>query len=153
MDISLCHGFEKDPDSVSDAMKSFPSGHAQMSCFAAAFIIVSFVCLKLFVFTYLWQVYLSGRLDTTQSHLAKYWLQLLLVVMAIFSSTTRISDHRHHAVDVVVGAAIGIVLGVTAALGIVFPTYQDMEMEKQEGKVKQKRTSKTQLINSELGLG
>ena len=32
--------------------------------------------------------------------------------------------------DVVVGAAIGIVIGVTAALGIVFPTYQDMEMEK-----------------------
>ena len=51
--------------------------------------------------------------------------------MAIFSSTTRISDHRHHAVDVVVGAAIGIVMGVSAALGIVFPTYHDVEMEKQ----------------------
>ena len=82
------------------------------------------------------QVYLSARLDTSWSHLAKYWLELLLVVMAIFSSTTRISDHRHHAVDVVVGAAIGIVCGVTAALGIVFPTYQNIKMEKQEGKVK-----------------
>ena len=40
-----------------------------------------FVCI-LFLFTYLTQVYMSGRLDTTQSHLAKYWLQLLLVVMA-----------------------------------------------------------------------
>ena len=94
---------------------------------------------------------MSGRLDTTQSHLAKYWLQLLLVVMAIFSSTTRISDHRHHAVDVVVGAAIGIVIGVAAALGIVFPTYQNMEMEKL--KVKQKQQSTTRLINSDLGLG
>ena len=55
--------------------------------------------------------------------------------------------------DVVVGAAIGIVIGVTAALGIVFPTYENMEMEKEEGKVKQKQPSKTQLINSELGLG
>ena len=82
---------------------------------------------------------MSGRLDTTQSHLAKYWLQLLLVVMAIFSSTTRISDHRHHAVDVVVGAAIGIVMGVSAALGIVFPTYQNVEREKQEKKEKQKQ--------------
>ena len=55
--------------------------------------------------------------------------------------------------DVVVGAASGIGIGVTAALGIVFPTYDDMEMEKQDGKVKQKQTSKTRLIKSELGLG
>ena len=98
----------------------------------------------------MYQVYLSRRLDTTQSHLAKYWLQLVLVVMAIFSSTTRISDHRHHAVDVVVGAAIGIVIGVTAALGIVFPIY---EMEIKEGEVKQKGASKIKLINSEVGVG
>ena len=73
--------------------------------------------------------------------------------MAIFSSTTRISDHRHHAVDVVVGAAIGIVIGVTAALGIVFPTYENVEMETEEGTVKEKGASKTLLINSELGVG
>ena len=41
--------------------------------------------------------------------------------------------------DVVVGAAIGIVIGVTAALGIVFPTYQNVEREKQEKKEKQKQ--------------
>jgi hypothetical protein len=113
------------------------------------------LCFFFLLFNNLSQVYLSGRLDTTQSHLAKYWLELLLVVMAIFSSTTRISDHRHHAVDVVVGAAIGIVCGVTAARGIVFPTYDDIEreMEKLETKVKQKRPSQTRLINSELGLG
>ena len=49
MDITLCHGFEEDPDIVSDAMKSFPSGYAQMSCFAAAFIIVR-ICLIAFCF-------------------------------------------------------------------------------------------------------
>ena len=49
MDITLCHGFEEDPDIVSDAMKSFPSGHAQLSCFAAAFIIVSFGLLVFFI--------------------------------------------------------------------------------------------------------
>jgi hypothetical protein len=53
----------------------------------------------------------------------------------------------------VVWAAIVIVIQVTAALGTEFPTYQDMEVEKKEGKVKQKRALKTQLINSELGLG
>ena len=41
IDISLCQGYEHDPDSVYDAIKSFPSGHAQVSCFAAAFTIVS----------------------------------------------------------------------------------------------------------------
>ena len=41
MDLSLCQGFEEDPDAVLDAMKSFPSGHAQLSGFAAAFIIIS----------------------------------------------------------------------------------------------------------------
>ena len=41
MDFSLCQGYDDDPKSVADAMKSFPSGHAQMSCFAAAFAIVS----------------------------------------------------------------------------------------------------------------
>ena len=49
MDILLCHGFEEDPDSVSDAMKSFPSGNAQMSCFAAAFTIVSFGLMLFYV--------------------------------------------------------------------------------------------------------
>lgn len=137
IDYSLCRGSDDDPKSVSDAMKSFPSGHAQMSCFAAAYVIV----------------YLSARLHTTHSHLAKYWLQLLLVLMATFSTTSRVTDHRHHTMDVVVGAAIGIVIGVVAALGIVFPQYDDMEIGKHEKQVKQKRPSKIRLINSELGLG
>ena len=53
MDLSLCQGFEEDPDAVLDAMKSFPSGHAQMSGFGAAFAIVSLwllvLCVTLFV--------------------------------------------------------------------------------------------------------
>ena len=40
-DPQLCQCSTTDPDSVSDAMKSFPSGHAQMSAFTAAFCIVS----------------------------------------------------------------------------------------------------------------
>ena len=42
IDLTLCQGYEDDPDSVTDAIKSFPSGHAQISCFAAAFTIVSY---------------------------------------------------------------------------------------------------------------
>ena len=35
------------PRAISDAMKSFPSGHAQLSAFAAVFMIVSGNCIKL----------------------------------------------------------------------------------------------------------
>ena len=41
INLTLCKGYEDNPDSVTDAIKSFPSGHAQISCFAAAFTIVS----------------------------------------------------------------------------------------------------------------
>jgi len=136
-DPSLCQGSVDDPDSVSDAMKSFPSGHAQMSAFTAAFVIV----------------YLNARLHTTHSYLAKYWLQLLLVIMTIFSSASRVVDHRHHMVDVVVGAAIGTVIAILAAKGIVFPVYDEGANGKVEKIGKQKRPSKIRLINSDLDHG
>jgi len=104
IDLSyLCQGYEDDPDSAYDSIKSFPSGHAQLSCFAAAFNIV----------------YLHRRLDTKNTFLLKHWLQLVLVVMAIFSSTSRVADHRHHVMDVVVGGAIGAIIGAMAALETV----------------------------------
>ena len=99
------------------------------------------------------QVYLSTRLDTSRSHLARYWLQLVLVVMAIFSSTSRVLDHRHHVMDVVVGAAIGVVIGVFAALEIEFPQYKEMEKEEVEKDIIQKQPSKLRLISTEFGNG
>ena len=99
------------------------------------------------------QVYLSARLDTSRSHLAKYWLQLVLVVMAIFSSTRRVLYHRHHVMDVVVGAAIGLVLGVIAELGVAYPDYKESGIVILEKAVKTKRPSKDRLIISEFVLG
>ena len=56
-------------------------------------------------------------------------------------------------VDVLVGAAIGTVVAIVAARGIVFPVY----VEEVDGKVekigKQKRPSKIRLINSDLDHG
>ena len=92
-------------------------------------------------------------MDTTRSHLAKYWLQLVLVVMAIFSSTSRVLDHRHHVMDVVVGAAIGAVIGFVAALEIDFPQYKEMEKEEVEKDIIQKQPSKLRLISTEFGNG
>ena len=42
----------------------------------------------------------------------KFWLQLGLVLMAATSSISRITDNRHHAADVWVGAALGILMAV-----------------------------------------
>ena len=41
--ISQCQVEPEDQDEVFDAMKSFPSGHAQIACFTATFLIVSSV--------------------------------------------------------------------------------------------------------------
>lgn len=38
--MSLCQA-EDDQKRINDAMKSFPSGHTQLSCFSAVFTIVS----------------------------------------------------------------------------------------------------------------
>jgi len=135
INLTLCKGYEDNPDSVTDAIKSFPSGHAQISCFAAAFTIV----------------YLYVRLDTRNSYLLRYWLQLVLVVMAIYSCQSRVSDHRHHVMDVVVGGAIGIVIGVSVALQHTFPLHHSREEEKEP--IQNHQSSRLRLINTGLGTG
>ena len=59
------------------------------------------------------QVYLQHRLQTS-SVLLRSWLQLGLVIMAAVSSLSRITDNRHHATDVWVGAIIGVAVAVIA---------------------------------------
>ena len=80
-------------------------------------------------------------------------MQLVLVVMAIFSSTSRVADHRHHVMDIVVGGAIGIVIGVTAVLQHVFPQSDSPEEEKAEKENIEKQASKLRLISTEFGIG
>ena len=55
--------------------------------------------------------------------------------------------------DVVVGAAIGAVIGVVAALEIEFPQYKEMEKEEVEKDIIQKQPSKLRLISTEFGNG
>ena len=56
-------------------------------------------------------------------------------------------------VDVVVGAAIGTLIGIVAARGIVFPVYNEGANGKVEKIGKQKRPSKIRLISSDLDHG
>ena len=69
---------KEDPDLVSDAMKSFPSGHAQMSCFAAAFIIVSF---RLFKFVFV-DLFVTGLPECETGHHSEPPGQVLVAVVA-----------------------------------------------------------------------
>ena len=66
-------------------------------------------------------MYIKTRIPATHTSLAKYWLQFMLVVMAIFVSYSRVLDNRHHVVDVVVGAFLGAGIGGWSARGLIFP--------------------------------
>lgn len=100
MDLSLCGAAEDDPEAVFDVMKSFPSGHAQMSSFTASFLIV----------------YMSNRLHSTHSNLLKLWFHFVIFGLTMYSCTSRVKDHRHHVSDIVVGAALGAGLGIATAM-------------------------------------
>ncbi|XP_065569558.1 putative phosphatidate phosphatase [Artemia franciscana] len=84
------------PRKITDSQKSFPSGHAAVSFFAAFYMI--------------W--YLSKNLDWIQSYLLKPVLQLLWVLLALICSLTRIIDKRHHWWDVLAGAVFGNVVAL-----------------------------------------
>jgi len=108
-DISLCHE-DVDVKKVNDAMKSFPSGHAQLSWFASVFVIV----------------YLTHRVGPASSLgrssmlIVVATLQLICALLALVTSISRITDHRHHTIDVVVGSVLGIVMGWVAARGLAW---------------------------------
>ena len=92
--------------------------------------------------------------------LLKFWLQLLLVLMAATSSISRITDNRHHAADVWVGAALGIlmaVLGWTELANIdeaegAAPDCRQSDLTGPHKEKKEKRQSKIRLLNSSFGV-
>ena len=97
-------------------MRSFPSGHAQLSSFTAIFAIVrvnyhwryyAAVSIPSCVF----QLYLQRRL---QQPLLKRLLQLAFASFAVVASASRISDRRHHWWDVAVGCALGTLSAILA---------------------------------------
>lgn len=83
-----------DNEVVFNAYLSFPSGHASGS-FYAAFYLCGYVQSKVAMHRYV-------RLS----------LQYLLLMMATFVAVSRIADHYHHWIDVLVGAVMGAMLGL-----------------------------------------
>ena len=77
-------------------------------------------------------------MSSTHSKLIGPWLQLVAFLLAAIASLSRISDHRHHPVDVLAGAIVGVGVGLLTAISVLSKRSSETE-EEEEGK---KRKSK-----------
>ncbi|XP_076462084.1 phospholipid phosphatase 1-like [Babylonia areolata] len=79
---------------MKEARLSFPSGHASMSMFSAAFLMF----------------YLQNRLVCGQAKLLRPVLQVAVFCMAFYTCLSRVSDYKHHWSDVLGGALLGLII-------------------------------------------
>ena len=109
-------------------------------------------------------MYLNERIpaatSSAHSNLLKQWIQLVLVLLASYSCSSRIIDHRHHSSDVVVGAVLGSLMGFLSAVNM-YTTLTDsggnrsveLDNQMENGKISATPTSNVHLISSELVRG
>ena len=55
-------------------------------------------------------------------------LQVVALLLAVYCALSRLTDHRHHKVDVLTGSVIGTVLGILAAQTLDFDKKQEKKM-------------------------
>lgn len=92
-----CTNTENDaPWELVDVHKAFPSGHASMAAYTACFLMF----------------YYQSRCRWQCSVFLKTSLQLAVIGGALFAGLSRISDHKHHPEDVIVGFLIGALIGL-----------------------------------------
>jgi hypothetical protein len=84
-----------------DARKSFPSGHAAISMYGAIFMII----------------YQHNRINVKRiGTLPLLWLHMIWLGWGFFCSLSRVSDYRHHPIDITIGGIVGIVGGLFSAI-------------------------------------
>ena len=83
---------------ISQARRSFPSGHTSFSASAMAFLVF----------------YVESRIHQEQKGcrliLLKPFIQLILISIAVVIGMSRVKDYYHHLIDVLVGATLGTVV-------------------------------------------
>jgi len=88
------HTEEEREEWANDARLSFISGHASMSAYSMLFAII----------------YLQNRLTNRNYRLVKPLIQSGCVLFCVYTSLSRISDYKHHPMDVLGGLVLGFFL-------------------------------------------
>ncbi|XP_015255904.1 phospholipid phosphatase 3-like [Cyprinodon tularosa] len=91
-----------DPHLVEEARKSFFSGHASFAMYTMLYL----------------AFYLQARLTWRGARLLRPMLQFLLVLLAVYTGLTRISEYRHHPTDVLAGYIQGALTAYWVAIYI-----------------------------------
>lgn len=99
IEIYECNGTDS---AVTEGRKSFYSGHASFAMYALLYL----------------AFYLEARFTWKGARLLRPLLQALLIMMAIYTGLTRISDYRHHPSDVLVGFLQGAIIAYWIAFHI-----------------------------------
>ncbi|KAM9310865.1 phospholipid phosphatase 3-like [Gastrophryne carolinensis] len=88
------------PSAVTEARKSFYSGHASFAMYSMLYL----------------AFYVQVRMRWSGARLLRPLVQFVLILVALYTGFTRISDHRHHPSDV----AIGFLQGAIVAYWVAF---------------------------------
>ncbi|CAF0799989.1 unnamed protein product [Brachionus calyciflorus] len=87
-----------DPANVDESRLSFPSGHSSLSFYSMIYLI-------LFI-NYTWKCRRFGLIPRL--------VQINLLIIAIYTALSRISDNKHHPTDVLAGSCLGILISLTS---------------------------------------
>jgi phosphatidate phosphatase len=88
---------------LTEARKSFPSGHASLAVYTAVFI------------AYYFRQRL-GRIEHTV--FLNLVLQVLVIIAALFTGVSRVIDYKHHWSDVVAGSILGLFVALWTSLSL-----------------------------------
>ena len=110
-------------DILNEARKSFMSGHASFSFYCATFLIIYLHSrlsynqppgsIKQIDGTKVYRIFLRGM------KVLRPFIQFLLFIVAFWVALTRIKDYRHHPMDVVTGALVGMAFSMLILFGLV----------------------------------
>lgn len=89
-----------DLEAINEARLSFPSGHSSITMYCMFFVVM----------------YLQNRMRWRKCWLLRPVIQILVFIIAYYTSISRISDYMHHWSDVLGGS----VLGISVAILVIF---------------------------------
>ncbi|XP_078319876.1 putative phosphatidate phosphatase isoform X2 [Crassostrea virginica] len=85
-----------DLEAIQEARLSFPSGHSSITMYCMFFLVM----------------YLQNRMRWRKCWLVRPVIQILVFIIAYYTSISRISDYMHHWSDVLAGSFLGITVSI-----------------------------------------